>query len=121
MPLKYKLKFLQMVHLYKIGTLNYRLLTIDATYTQTDITVFGYDSTWTANANSTPGSRLKCTPVEAKASSNVSTSVNAEWRGNPHTYKIIELLNFYEVLVNLSNYNLWFIYISNLSQVPCEM
>ena len=36
-----------------------RLRTIEATYTQTDITVLGYGSTCTAKANSTPGSRLK--------------------------------------------------------------
>jgi hypothetical protein len=80
--------------MYKIRIENYRLRTIEATYTQTDITVFGYASTCTAKANSTPDSRLKCTPVDAKASSNVSTSVKAEWRGNPHTYNVIKYYDF---------------------------
>ena len=67
--------------------LNHRLLTIEATYTHTDITVFGYASTCTAKANSTPGSLLKWTPVDAKASSKLSTSVKAQCKGNPHTWK----------------------------------
>ena len=49
------------------------------------MTVFGYASTCTAKANSTPGSRLKCTPVEANASSKLSTSVKAQCKGNPQT------------------------------------
>ena len=74
---------------------------MDATYTQTDITVFGYDSTCTAKANSTPGSKFKCTPVEAKASSKVSTSVNTECNGKPHTCETLNLLLHIHTYMNI--------------------